>query len=104
LFDQAVAKLRKLSEEILGASSAAASVVPTPTVRGWTDRIGAVIEDLLETQRRAPYADMTAIGAALADAIVERPPAAPSPAPAADAVDRIDLPPLSAYTAAGCSR
>jgi hypothetical protein len=69
MFDQAVARLRGLREEMRAANVGAAEM------QGWMDAIDLVIRDLLEVERRARYQEVFALGAALVDVAMEGPPA-----------------------------
>ena len=84
LFDQAVASLRRLSDEMRSAGDSA-SVGPTRAVQRWTATIETAVADLLEVQRRHRYDEMLAVGAALVDTIVEASPVAAAPASEAPA-------------------
>ena len=75
MLDQAVANLRGLSEEIRAAGDPA-DLVGAPPVQCWADKLDAAFADLLEIQRRARYAEVLAIAAALVDVTAEGPPAA----------------------------
>jgi hypothetical protein len=70
VFDQAVAKLRGMREEM----SCATGVVATQMLQGWMEAIDLAIGDLLEAERRARYQEVFAVGAALVDVTVEGPP------------------------------
>jgi hypothetical protein len=74
MFDQVVANLRGLREAI----QCSAGVLHAQTVQSWTDKIDTAIADLLEIERRARYAEVLAVGAALVDVTIEGPPAADS--------------------------
>jgi len=81
LFDQAVASLRGLSDEIRSAGAGdSAGVGPTLAVQRWRATIETAVADLLEVQRRHQYDEVLAVGAALVDAIVEASPVAAAPA------------------------
>jgi hypothetical protein len=71
MFDQAVAQLRGLREELRCAGGHPAGLVQAQEVRCWTDKIDAAIADLLEVERRARYAEALALGEALVDVTVD---------------------------------
>ena len=73
LFDGAVARLRGLSEDVRSAAGDADGFVPVQMVHVWTRSLDSAIADLLEVQRRAGYAEVFAVGAALIDVMAERP-------------------------------
>jgi hypothetical protein len=78
LFDQAVANLRRLSAEIRAAGDPA-GLIPARAAQCWADQVDTAAADLLEVQRRARYADVFAVAAALVDVTIERPSVAPEP-------------------------
>ena len=75
LFDQAVANLRGLSEEIRAAGDPA-GLGSARVVQCWADKLDTAVADLLEVQRRAGYGEVLAVFAALADVTIEGPRAA----------------------------
>jgi hypothetical protein len=81
IFDQAVANLRALCDEMRGAAGGPNGVVQAQAVQCWTEAVDTAIADLLEVERRARYADVLAVCEALVDATVDGPPAAPSVIP-----------------------
>jgi hypothetical protein len=76
MFDQAVANLRGLREEMRSAAGRP-GLVRAQAVQCWTDKVDTAITDLLEVERRARYREVRAVGAALVDVAVEGPPASP---------------------------
>jgi hypothetical protein len=75
LFDQAVANLRGLREEMRRAAGHSAGPVHAQAVQEWTDTVDTAIADLLEAERRARYSEAFAIASALVDVTVDGPPA-----------------------------
>ena len=73
-FDQVVANLRGVREAMRCATGHSAGALHTQAVQSWTDKIDAAIADLLEVERRARYAEVLALGAALVDVTIEGPP------------------------------
>jgi hypothetical protein len=67
IFDQAVARLRGLREEMRADS------VGATQMQRWIDAIDLAIGDLLEIERRARYQEVFALGAALVDVAMEGP-------------------------------
>ena len=78
MFDQAVANLRALCDEMRRATDKTNGVVQARAVQCWTETVDTAIADLLEVERRARYAEVLAVCVALVDATVDGPPAAPS--------------------------
>lgn len=74
MFDQAVGNLRGLSEELRAAGDPV-DLVAARAVQCWADKLDTAVDDLLEIQRRARYAEVFAVAAALVDVTVEGPPA-----------------------------
>jgi len=75
LFDQAVANLRGLSEEIRAAGDPS-GLGAARAVQCWADKLDTAVADLIEVQRRAGYGEVLAVFAALADVTIEGPRAA----------------------------
>jgi hypothetical protein len=73
MFDQVVANLRELREAMRCATGDSAGVLQAQAVQSWTDGIDTAIADLLEVERRARYAEVLAVGAALVDVTIEGP-------------------------------
>ena len=65
MFDQAVARLRGVREDMRAAS------VEATQMRDWMDAIDQSIGDLLEVERRARYREVFALGAALVDVTLD---------------------------------
>ena len=78
MFDQAVANLRAVCDEMREAAGETNDMVEAQAVQCWTETVDTAIADLLEVERRARYAEVLAVCVALVDATVEGPPAAPS--------------------------
>jgi len=71
-FDQAVATLRGLRDEI-GSAAAGPAVVRASSLHCWMEKVDSVTTDLLEVQRRVRYEEALAIAAALVDVALEGP-------------------------------
>jgi hypothetical protein len=78
LFDQAVANLRRLSEDI-GAARDPGGPVSVVAVQSWVDRLDTAVADLFEVQRRARYGEVLVTAAALVDVTADGPPVAKAP-------------------------
>ena len=78
MFDQAVAQLRGLREELRCAGEPPAGMVQAQEVQRWTEQIDTAIADLLEVEWRARYAEALALGAALVDVTVDGPRGGPA--------------------------
>jgi hypothetical protein len=74
MFDQVVANLRGVREAMQCATGHSAGARHAQAVQSWTDQIDAAIAELLEVERRARYAEVLAVGAALVDVTIEGPP------------------------------
>jgi hypothetical protein len=74
MFDQAVGNLRGVREAMRCAMGRSGGVPEAQAVESWTDTIDTAIADLLEAERRARYAEVLAVGAALVDVTIEGPP------------------------------
>ena len=73
MFDQVVANLRGVREAMRCATGHSARVLHAQEVQCWTDKIDTAIAELLEVERRARYAEVLAVGAALVDVTIEGP-------------------------------
>ena len=78
MFDQAVANLRAVCDEMREAAGETNGMVEAQAVQCWTETVDTAIADLLEVERRARYAEVLTVCEALVDATVEGPPAAAS--------------------------